>query len=696
MAYFKPMARIISHLGERLISSPQVALLELIKNSYDAKSKFVEITIDQLKKEMVIRDEGHGMNASILRNQWLVVGTTNRMEDKERLDINDEDVPLGEKGLGRFSTMKLGNYLQLETTTLSDNTIWNLEIDWTQYGYRSKKFLHEVENRLYSTPKRIPGSFTKITIKGLKDYTSSDWNDVKIENFFSDTAAKYMNPFKELPRSFKIIVILIDHEGKKRKWDLGKADENLLNQAHHEISGFYENGRVQYEYKIRRNGKIVDQGKNEIDIDKVNDHDIDNEGYVGLFNFHFYVFNRSRLKEITGYTSTVVVREILNRYTGGPMIFRDGFRIYPYGEAGDDWLLLNKNMYRKGKVRIVGEQTTGYIALDSRRSPYLVDQTNREGLVQNKSYFEFHHIVENIFKTLVAYVVANEPRATSEEILTKAKISVEGLESKLHNIQRKGHIETYDFASLFDDSKKIAIGLKEIKKREQALVETAAVGMTSMQIAHEIHNFLNKTIGLLNTIQVPINLKKSFDLLDLNLRSLRAMVSQIDEQATTLRRNKSIINLNLQIKEIVKTVQLMIQNNTDIPITILVKDAPEAVMIKANKGLLIQLFDNLLLNSIYWINSEKDKGVTSGNIKINIDKNGIVTLSDSGPGIAQADAKAIFEPFFSRKKDGRGLGLFISKEIAAFHNIRIDLADILNSRGRYNSFIIDFSDIIEI
>lgn len=107
MAQFRPMARIISHLGERLISSSKVALLELIKNSYDAKATIVQLKIDQSKKVMTILDNGYGMDDFTIDNHWLVVGTSNRLVNKEEI-TEESEIPLGEKGLGRFSTMKLG------------------------------------------------------------------------------------------------------------------------------------------------------------------------------------------------------------------------------------------------------------------------------------------------------------------------------------------------------------------------------------------------------------------------------------------------------------------------------------------------------------------------------------------------------------------------------------------------------------
>lgn len=699
MAQFRPMARIISHLGERLISSTKVALLELVKNSYDAKSEFVEITINQKERQIIIYDEGHGMDEFTVENNWLVVGTNNRLENKGELDNNDNDIPLGEKGLGRFSTMKLGDNLLLQTTKKDSDQIWNLEVDWTKFGYKSKLFLDEVENELFSTSKHTEGSFTKIIINDIKDFIDEEWDKKKIEDFMSNTAAKYINPFAELPRRFQIIVKLIDKNNKRSYLKLGQAENQLLHQAHHEIKGLYTPGAIKYEYRVRRNGQVVDQGFDTILLDsKIEDTDARGEGFVGDFTFHFFIFNRRRLKEINGYEGLSLIREILDRYTGGPMIFRDGFRIFPYGESGDDWLELNKEKYRKGKSSIIGEQTTGYIALNSNKSPFLVDQTNREGLVRNKSYENFHFIVKNIFKTLLDIVNRNEPKETSKEITITARKSATNIEKTMLKISQKGEITDSDIESIIKESKYIDKGIMELRKREQALVETSSVGMTSMQIAHEIHNFIQKILSNLESFkrELPKDYLHRINSLEINIKSLKTMISQIDEQATTLRRAKSKVNLVKQIEDIVSSSKALLSNYNNIPINILVESEMDDLKIKVNKGMLIQLFDNLLLNSFYWINSlGTSDGTEKGIVKIHIKKDGNVLFSDNGPGISINEGDAIFEPFFSRKKDGKGLGLFISREIAAFHNINFELLKNKNSKERLYCFKLDFSELLK-
>lgn len=696
MAQFRPMARIISHLGERLISGTKVALLELVKNSYDAKSEFVEITINQYTKQIIIYDEGHGMNKETIEDNWLVVGTNNRLESKA--NVQDDDVPLGEKGLGRFSTMKLGNHLLLQTSTNESEVQWNLEIDWSKYGYKSNYYLDEVDNKLYDSKKEVEKSYTRLIISNIKEFMNSDWDKLEVEKFISNTVSKYINPFSGLPRKFEIKVWFIDHNNKKSFIKLGKSEKELLEQAHHEIMGKYSPGKINYHFKVRRNGILVDQGQDEILLDsKIQDKDYSDEGFIGEFDFHFYIFNRRRLKEITGFENTRVIREILDRYTGGPMIFRDGFRIYPYGDPGDDWLELNKEKYRKGKASIIGEQTTGYISLNSNKSPYLIDQTNREGLVKNKSYDNFYLIVKSVFNTLLSIIEMNEPKETSSNITTTARKSASIIENTMLRISKSREVSDIDIKTIIKESKEINKGIKELNRREKALLETSSVGMTSMQIAHEIHNFMQKILSILDNLkrQLPSEFISNINILELNIKSLKTMVSQIDEQASTLRRAKSKINLVEQIEQIVNTSKSMLNNYDNIPVEVEIYSEVDDLDIKVNKGLLIQLFDNLLINSFYWINSLGTSDNTEvGKIKIEINSDGSVLFYDNGPGISILDSESIFEPFFSRKKDGKGLGLFICREIAAYHKIRLDLLENKNSRDRLFCFRLDFSEVV--
>ncbi|UPK44728.1 sensor histidine kinase [Paenibacillus pabuli] len=693
------MARIISHLGERLISSDKVALLELIKNAYDAKSKLLNITIDQFERTMVIYDEGHGMDDETLRDHWLVIGTSNRLSDKEKIDKSNVDIPLGEKGLGRFSTMRLGNYLIIETTTNNSDYIWKLEIDWRDYSYDSNKFLDEIETELEKLPKpENTESFTRITIKGLKEFIGEDWDDKGIEDFILETANKYVNPFVSLPRPFEIKINLIDHRKRRVRSKLGEEDALLFNQAHHEIEGFYKDGKINFGYVIRRKGEIIESKRGEILIDqKIKEVRVDKDGYVGEFNFHIYMFNRRRLNEINGFLNRKALTAALDRYTGGPMIFRDGFRIFPYGEQGDDWLDLNKQKFRRGGVSIIGEQTAGYIAINSNSSPFLVDQTNREGLVRNKSYNNFKSIVQNVFTTLLEALRRNEPKVTSNKIADNAKKSAKIIETTIHKIYKSGDINLEDAKKIVRNSRKIEKGFIELERRERAMVEMAAIGMTSVQIAHEVHNFINKILSVMYDLKIKRNEKSDvdFDLLELNLKSLRTMISQIDDQAVTIRRTKSTVNLVKEIQGIAAGMQIVAKKYMT-PTNIIVRSQVDNLNVKVNKGLINQLFDNLILNSLYWIDSLKPSdGGTEGIIQIEILDDGIIKFQDNGPGISKVDAEAIFEPFFSRKEDGRGLGLFISREIAAFHNIQITLTSQVNSLNRYHCFQLNFSKIME-
>lgn len=173
------------------------------------------------------------------------------------------------------------------------------------------------------------------------------------------------------------------------------------------------------------------------------------------------------------------------------------------------------------------------------------------------------------------------------------------------------------------------------------------------------------------------------------------MLSQIDEQAITLRRYKSTVNLVQELMNIVETMN-NVALKYETPIKIMLITEVSSIKVKVNKGLLIQLFDNLILNSLYWIDSLKmSDGSDHGLVEIKIFENGLVLVSDNGPGISKIDADAIFEPFFTRKQNGRGLGLFISREIAAFHDISLELLSLLNQQRRFYCFQVDFSKILE-
>jgi HSP90 family molecular chaperone len=129
---FKVRARLLEQMGEQLIKSESIALMELIKNSYDADASHCVVEMHDMdnpeKGSIIITDDGTGMNYDIFKNVWLEIGTSNKADKKETEEIDKKGsinekkierskkfnrIPLGEKGIGRFGVHRLGHEIEI-------------------------------------------------------------------------------------------------------------------------------------------------------------------------------------------------------------------------------------------------------------------------------------------------------------------------------------------------------------------------------------------------------------------------------------------------------------------------------------------------------------------------------------------------------------------------------------------------------
>lgn len=737
------MARILSHLGDQLISSSTVAILELVKNAYDAGSPNVKILINQKKKTMVIEDQGHGMTEDDILEKYLVIGTADRLVKKEKIikeiEIEGQSsskVPLGEKGLGRFATMKLGQKLVLLTKSTKSKTGSLLMVNWNKFGYSSKSKLDDVKVHLFKVSSKqlknnyYPKEFVKLKIYDLKDFCDpEEWNKIKFEKLYNRNFMKYMNPFNSI-NGFQIELEVVPLEGDSYSFTPDIIEHKLLSQAPYQISGTVNGDNLQSNYYIRGEDRKVHEGVLNKKIRELEGKLLEDQDQIGNIEFEFYFFNRNthRLNEIKGFSDENEIIQLLNQYSGGIMIFRDNFRVLPYAEPGNDWLELNSEQFRESGIRFNTIQTVGAIHITSLGNPNLKDQTNREGLVHNKSYEHLKILLKAIIKDLRQKIkeyyppkkVEKKRPAETEDVyeaiepfkerISKLKYDIKDLailtsssdipiKKSVIELKENLILAENEFISLKNSVAEMDLKIKEIEKQKKLIYDLAGIGMTAETAAHEMKSYLGRMNSYLKDLSKRIpGEKDTLSMLLQNTKALEIVVSRIDVQSVAKRRTKSKVDLIKTINEIVESkLQVWgLEDNNLLKIN--VNSDVKKLFVKANQGMLVQVFDNLLNNSQYWliqhikeISKENTKQIKTPTINIIIKSNGVIELTDNGYGILHSDAKFIFEPFFTRKNDGRGLGLYIITQILSFHDSSIYLSNDQNEFGNYYKFIIDLS-----
>lgn len=338
---FRPSARLIRTIGDDIIKDVYAAVIELIKNAYDAdannvKLKFIDLANPE-KAKIIIKDDGHGMNYETVVNNWMVPSTGDKLT---RRKSPAGRYMQGRKGIGRFATSILGNSLLMETTDKSGITTTVL-IDWSIFS--AEKYLDEIEFLVESESSGNKSGTELIIESGER---ATEWTEKEME-LLTKELRKLVSPVME-KEDFQIEIAFIN-TGIENYDNIQKKIEPfpLLELFDYRLSGnIDENGNVSmvYENQVEKN----------IPINEINIHIIPENGKLcGPFKLDFRVFDREvdaienlinrglRDPDTGKYLGKSETRQLLNELCG-VSVYRNGFRIRPHGERGYDWLLLDK------------------------------------------------------------------------------------------------------------------------------------------------------------------------------------------------------------------------------------------------------------------------------------------------------------------------------------------------------------------
>jgi len=702
---FKPYARLMNVLGDQLITDKKVAVIEIIKNCYDADAEKVQVRffnmqnyeLDYLTDDKLpyieIEDDGDGMILDIIKDVWLRPATPNKLDKKIRKQNNTKKgrVIQGEKGIGRFAIHKLGEKIELYTKALEQNEV-KLEIDFTEYDpdktnlfnlHKSYKLLEEVNNSWYvnDPPEEIKKEKgTLIRIYNLRE----KWKD---------------DDFEELYKSIQRLIPPVDNNAKtlgisfKQDFNVSLyCDTNIyvsedttsfvdiIERAQFTMIGeVSENGILKFEYKstspLRKFTKEVNLLSKESLSQFGYPHKTIEEWFgkhkkkldCGGFKFSFYAFN------LNSRDKTILTKDVENFIKQNFVyLLRDGVRVYPFGEKGYDWLDLDKlRAQKKAGDYISYNDLTGFVYIENDKNPLLKDSTNRQGLMNiNNAYEDFKRLVTQVTQILnvekkidenKTKIIKEKSFQDSNAIIIK---SFNALKSELEKIDNK---ETLEKATKFLSS--VQKHTNTMKERMETIEDLAGLGMAVEKSSHDALMLLSK---MRNNVKDFI-IRARFQ--GYNNDELISFLSELDDNLIFVYDEMQIIQplfknqrksiKNVSIHEIIEKVIKYFKRDLDGKINIKIIEDND-VIVKTNTGLILQILINILDNAIYWVNENESE---YKEIIFKLDsKNRTITIANNGPDIRDDATPLIFNEFFSLKSDGRGLGLYIVKEIL----LRID------------------------
>jgi len=852
-AELKVGAHVLVQLGSELVTDIEQAILECVKNAYDADSAGCLIDIDThevgvkvetgpatklrnfnassetvnvelidangmpLTAEMqfeetenitrrlnytgriTIEDKGDGLRPDQLRSSWLVISRSNKRgaPGAQKAKTLKGRTPLGDKGLGRLGSMKLGDILRIETSTSPSTPIAVAQFRWADC--ETARTIDEIPVFLEELPNLDKFKGTRVSVLGLRDLP--EWRRKDRIGEITRSLAKLISPF-EATSTFPVGIKLdgVDHS-------LVTVTQDVLNRAIADFRFVWKEdpeditkrilvGEARFRKRLftsKRSKRALDRTMKIFDVDdgvgfaksldtykrlkayEERKVDLDGAWFIelkrtyrwsdmqfdsgaaiadpGPFNGAFYFFHLDdpgNADEASA-AGLGIDRKLIKGMTG-ISILRDGFRVRSQG----DWLELSSGMTSGSTYGMRVDNTVGYFSLTGEYNHKLVEKSDREGFVEDAAYRGFIQIarqcrsfanealeqvrrsLDDYYKKMVgpegaqvaptiagSFQALEDSIASAEDARVEADRIAQDLKERIARLEQhaaKGYSpdntanETIKLASsamiAMDNVRaKLSAGAQsgqnlvrlkqEFEERDEqliALFESAAVGLSARGLAHELRTHLTEIRQRTSIIEKSAK-DKDIHILP-HLRAIRSScnaisgaASLIDPMLPRTRAIKELVSIKAFVEDYFNTRTSTFERSG-----IHVSISGNGVTIRANRPRLIQVLDNLVRNSTYWLNRGEITGQVTRPKQIFVELliSGFI-ISDSGPGVDPNYEESLFEIFVTAKPErdtGQGLGLFIIRELLRIDGCEVDLLPDRNEDGRRYRFAVNLQSLV--
>lgn len=699
---FSVDAGIINRLGKELVGRHETAVSELVKNSYDADATEVKLLFENAWDKggtLIIEDDGHGMSKNQLINGFMRLSSADKIHNPISPKYNRTRA--GKKGIGRFATQRLGESLTIITQTANSENAIKLTIDWSIF--ETDKDLSTIANNIEFIEKQKEEGTTLI-ISGLRE----GWSDAMIKRVYRYTS-DLLQPFPLSKKRKEEEKNRVDpgfsssyyrKEGKETQKVIDEQ-EAFLNHALAVIEGYVlddgqgcwalKSDKLEFQEEIFLIGKEKDNNNTKFNYIK------------GVhFKAYYFIYEKNLLpSQLLSF-----IREV-GAERGGIRLYRNGFRVLPYGEKSNDWLRLDESVKRRYVLPShANNNFFGFVEITDSSSVIYEETSSREGIIENEA---FNELIDFVYRSMTSAVVKvaelrERKGTTSQKDWTKKEKSgtekVDNAISKMKNAfdedgkETKGeekNEQSYYSKEKFNEAfEELIEGREEEKQEKQEIINElnmlrilAGLGLVIGEFVHEIKNYFPGIDGETKFLKEALKDYKEgverVNNLERHVKSLTTYSSYFDE---AISRNVLRELEPVELRDAVYQFQEVIQNNLGRSKIVLeepIFEGFDLFTVPMHPSEWASILFNFYTNSKKAIRRSK----SNGNILIKCGReNGYVFLefSDNGDGIPKDKEELIFNAFYTTSSvsghsaseidslRGTGLGLKIVKDIVESYN----------------------------
>lgn len=663
---FRVHARALAALGRDLVTDDVVAVMELVKNSYDALATNVVVRIRPEGEStggqgyIEVVDDGHGMDYGTVRDVWCVIATPLRSERPMAGSGSRARAVTGEKGLGRLAAARLGDHIRVRTRKAGDSP---LEFSFTWTDLYAIPNIGDASIRVSQAHDRtFPATHgTTIRIGSLR----SEWNHDKIQDLGADLA-RLISPFGA--EDFEIRLEAPGRDGTINVRNIQLPE--YMSEPKYRVAGQVDaDGAIRWRYRYRPIGG--GSGRVESRVER-SDGNHGPKPVCGPFEFEIRAWDLSvdDTRDMADHYSEARsrIRGLIKEHRG-ISLYRDDVLVLPKSDRARDWLGLDLRRVSRVGTRLSTSQIVGHARITRANNPLLLDTSDRERLVDNPAFLAFRASMLRVVGLLENERDTDRDERKKRESARDlfANVTAVPLVSQIEALREEGGNVDDAISTVRTFAGELERARTDIERRFGYYNRLAVVGTIAQIVIHEIRSHttvIGRSIRKAAEAAKRIGDKPLGRAAELAVGSATALEALADRFAPLARRGyRPSRRLSILEKEIGRCCEMLVPEIRSRLIK-LEKPSDAETRVRIDPGELDSVILNLMTNSIYWMSTHAGErrlrfrvmpGPIAGRITVSVD--------DTGPGIDVRDRDRVFRPGWTRKPEGIGMGLVVASEL---------------------------------